>query len=181
MLDRKKEHKPGVLLPSAIKLRLWLLPYPCYPELAVLETECETFVEELGTLLETFLTGELDVLRWPRIAEDAATVSDLLNTSAERLCVATNIGKLARSSDAGADAQRSSAVNLVRVSLALKLIKDGMDGENVTGKDQRNKAFLPLREVVNDWTGVPDEAVQDMVNDWKRTSKGRWYRLMHEE
>ena len=103
------------ILPSTTKLRLWLLPYPCFPNTTEVDNQCKTFAKEMEELLYGFLTPVGSALRWPRIAEDALTVSEMLNTAEERLRVALYIGKLTAALDGAAD-QRSSAMNFVRLA-----------------------------------------------------------------
>jgi hypothetical protein len=129
-IDKKKKHtqeKKLSIFPSTIKLRLWLLPLPCFPDPAEVDLPCKIFAEELEELLEHVLEGEANMIRLPGIAQDVFTVSDLLNTDEERLRVASRIGRLERSSERAVD-QRSLALAFLRITLAMELIEDGYGG-----------------------------------------------------
>jgi hypothetical protein len=181
VLERKtKGEIKRSILPSTTKLQLWLLPYPCFPDPAEVDGQCIIFVRELEELLITLLQGDFNVLRWPKIAEDAFTVSKLLNTDEERLRVASLNGSLRGERD-----QISSALNLVRVGLAMKLIDDGRGWLRKTGKGplpQEMKAMAQgLKMRVEEWQSNSDEGIREKVADWKRDRKDLWKTLMSEE
>lgn len=184
VLDKKKkhtlEHKRSIL-PSMVKLRLWLLPYPCFSVTAEVDHQCKVFVKEMEKLMDTFLTGEANVLRWPQIAKDALTVSKLLNTAEERLCVALYIGKLMGSSDRAGD-QRSSALNLVRIALAMKLVEDGREGLKETSKHASLEDLVRrLQKMIEEWQTHFDEGIREKVADWRREQKDLCKILMSRE
>jgi len=70
-----REHK-RTTLPSVLKLRLWLLPYPSSPNSQYLDSQCKTLVNELETLLDSSLQGETSLLHWPKIVKDSLTISE---------------------------------------------------------------------------------------------------------
>lgn len=177
LLDKKA--KPGrKLLPSATKLRLWLLPCPCFPEAAEVDSECRALSAALEKLLDSFLEGEANVLHWPQIAEEAFTVSEMLNTD-EELRVAVCIGDLYDSGD-GID-QRTSALKLVRLALAIVLIVDGEDWLKKSGKDtsseHRGSLRLALRSRVVEWQSHFDDTIRGKLEDWRRKNKALWEKL----
>ena len=187
LLDRKntheREHKRSIL-PSTMQLRLSLLQYPCLPEAAEVDNDCESFAKQLEDLLETFLKVEANVLQWPKIANDAFTISVLLNTNEERLRTASYIGELLDSSGRARD-QRTSALNFVRVALAMKLIEDGQEALNKIGKGKltaREKKLVQcLRRRIEEWQDDFDEGIREKVADWKRERKDVWEKLNKSE
>jgi hypothetical protein len=96
------------------------------------------------------------------------------------LRVALYIGELIVSSD-GASDQRLSALNFVRVALAMKLIEDGQGGLKKDGKttlsEQKLNLILRLRDIVMKWQGDSDEDVREKVADWRREKKNLWNSL----
>ncbi|OBT75831.1 hypothetical protein VF21_05528 [Pseudogymnoascus sp. 05NY08] len=173
---RKKntlDHKLS-LLPSTTKLRLWLLPYPCFPDTTKIDHQCKTFANEMVKLLDDLLTPEANLMRWPGIAEDACTASDLLNTAAEQLRVALYIGKLTGSSDEAGDL-RSSALNFVRIAVAMKLIGRGRE---IIEKPRKGGLLEDVvRDVVNmveEWQSHYDEGIREKVAEWRRAQSGLW-------
>lgn len=170
VIEEKKKSTQGHkfrILPSARKLCLWLLPYPCFPDATEVDYECKNFAEEMERLLKTFLTGEGDVLRWSKIAEDTTTVSMLLNTAEERLRVALYIGKLSISLD-GTEDQRASALNLVRIALSMKLIEDGREGLNSIKSASSEDLVQRLKAMTMEWQRHSDEDIRENVMNWKR-------------
>jgi hypothetical protein len=187
VVQKKSQHaRDGnlSLLPSTTKLYLWLLPYPCYPTPAQLDSQCKHFVDNMVDLLDASLKGEANVLRWPKLAEEASTISPLLNTNEEKIHVASHLGRLVKSSDE-TDDQRSSAVNLIRVAIAMKLIEDGQDGLTNDGKGATKERKLELvqglRKRVEEWRNDSDESVREKVGDWKRGQQRLWQTLMSDE
>lgn len=174
--ERKKntrDHKLS-LLPSTTKLRLWLLPYPCFPDTTKVDHQCKVFANEMVELLDDFLTPEANLMRWPGIAEDACTVSDFLNKAEEQLHVALYIGKLTGSSD-GAGGLRSSAQNFVRIAVAMKLIGCGREILKKPSKDALVEDVV--RGVVNmveEWQCHFDEGIREKVAEWRRTQSDLW-------
>ncbi|TAQ84118.1 hypothetical protein B7494_g7559 [Chlorociboria aeruginascens] len=174
VLDRKKqytrEHK-HTLLPSTTKLRLLLLPYPCYPPTSEVESQCKIFAREMEILLDDFLKGGTNILRWPSVAEDAFTASKSLNTAEEQLWVAFYIGKLREVSGSSGDS-RLSALNFVRLTLAMKLIENGRDWLKPSGKGAVENKGDHLRQHlidrVKEWEGNSDENIREKVGEWKR-------------
>jgi hypothetical protein len=170
-------------LPSATKLLLWLLPYPCLPEGPELDSQCQKFTRELDGLLAGFLKGEANVLRWPSIAKDSFTISRLLNSDEQRLCVAYHVGGLAKPQEA-VD-QASSALNLVRIELAMKLIGDGRAGLRQSGKgkvsEQKRSLAQRLRTRVEEWQRHPGEEIREKVADWRKESRDIWKTLTTED
>ncbi|KAF2104150.1 hypothetical protein NA57DRAFT_70363 [Rhizodiscina lignyota] len=187
------------LLPSVTKLRLWLLPYPCFPDI----TEAD-FVKALEELLDTLLKGEANVLRWPNLAEDAFTISELLNTDEERLRVASYIGGLEEPSDKSISEssaqkpssggstsdpesrttsdQRESALNLIRVALALRLIEEGQNGLK---KDAKGELVAESKDLVQrlqkrivHWQNDDDESIRERIAEWRKQENGLWKTLM---
>lgn len=183
LLDKRNEQaergKRNVL-PSPTKLRLWLLTYPCMPNAAEVDDRCQTFAMELVDLLGTFLEGEVNVLRWHRIAEDAFTVSDLLSTDGERLRVAYHVGKLKEPPN-GADHQSVSALNMVRIVLAMRLVLDGQGGLKDTQKrglsEQKSGLELRMRKMIEAWQDDDDESIREKVSDWKKQNQDVWGKL----
>ena len=169
------------ILPSANNLRIWLLPYPSLPKPAELDSECSIFAEELEELLETLLSGEANVLQWSKVAEDAKCISKMLNTDEERLRVASYIGKLTTTSDR-AEYQLSSALNFVRVALAMRLIDDGRAGLKKSGKDpmsaQRKEHDQRLKTMIEEWQRASDDSIREKVRAWRRTEDKIWKDLM---
>ena len=176
--DKRKKHARNhklSLLPSTAKLRLWLLPYPCLPYTTKVDHQCKTFANEMVELLVDFLTPEANLLRWPGIAEDACTVSDLLNTAEERLRIALYLGKLTGSSD-GAGSQKSSAMNFVRIAVAMKLIGHGREILEKPG-DLLDVA-RGVVHMVEEWQSHFDEGIREKVAEWKRVQSDLWKILM---
>ncbi|KFZ05992.1 hypothetical protein V501_07832 [Pseudogymnoascus sp. VKM F-4519 (FW-2642)] len=166
------------LLPSTTKLRLWLLPYPCFPDTTKVDHQCKTFANEMVELLDDFLAPEANLMRWHVIAEDACTVSDFLNTAEEQLRVALYIGKLTGSSD-GAGDLRSSALNFVRIAVAMKLIGQGREILEKPSKGALSEDVV--RGVVNmveEWQNHFDEGIREKVAEWRRAQSGLWKILM---
>jgi hypothetical protein len=190
VIDKKKKHTRELKLsifPSTIKLRLWLLPYPCFPDPAEVDLQCKIFAEELEELLDTVLEAEANMLRLPRIAKDAFTVSELLNTDEERLRVASYIGRVVRSSDRAGD-QRSLALKFIRVTLAMKLIEDGQDSLKKTSNSalpEQEEAHVVLlqrlKKEIEEWQSDSNEAIREKVAEWKTTWKNLWKILMSGE
>lgn len=187
VIDKKKKHareQKLSIFPSTIKLRLWILPYPCFPEPAEVDHRCKSFAEELDELLDTVLEGEANMLRLPGIARDASAVSKMLNTGEERLRVASYIGRLVRSPDRAGD-QRSSALKFIRVTLAMKLIEDGQESLKKIGGSalpEQEKAHVVLvrclQEEIEEWQGDSDEAIREKVAEWRTAWKNLWKILM---
>ncbi|KAG9229525.1 hypothetical protein BJ875DRAFT_523077 [Amylocarpus encephaloides] len=201
VFDRKKrnasEHKL-IILPSTRKLALWLLPYPCFPAAKDVDKECQTFAEEIVDMLDTFLDDEPNVLRWPRILEEAITASKLLNTPEERLKVAYHISELE-----GGTGTKLAALNLIKVTVAIVLIKDAREGLRKTTKAGSNrtkeledgkegkvksaeltpwgKLIASLQQRVKAWENDSDEAVREKVAEWMRGKKDAWRDLLIEE
>ncbi|PMD39311.1 hypothetical protein L207DRAFT_635244 [Hyaloscypha variabilis F] len=184
VIDKKKKLS---IFPSKLKLRLWLLPYPCFPEPAEVKHQYKTFAVELEELLENVLESEANMIRLPRIVKDVFTVSDLLNTDEERLCVASHMGKLARYSDR-AGSQRSWDLQYIRITLAMKLIEDGQDGLKKTShgaSSEQEKSHLILvqclKKEIEEWQSSGDEAIWEMVAEWRVAKKDLWKVLMSGE
>jgi len=177
--QKKSQHarqKDLSLLPSTTKLHFWLLPYPCYPAPAELDSQCKYFVEKMENLLDASLKGECNVLRWPKLAEEALTVSQLLNTDEEQLRVAFHIGKIVRPAVRIGD-QRTTALNLVRVTVAMKLIDDGkggLKGSRGSLSEQKKELVYGLRKIVEEWQSDYDEDIREKVGGWKRGQKQLW-------
>ena len=190
VIDKKKEHireQKLSIFPSTMKLRLWLLPYPCFPNPAEVDLQCKKFAEELDELLDTVLEGEANMLRLPRIAKDAFVVSKMLNTGEERLRVASYIGRLVRSSHRAED-QRSLALKYIRVTLAMNLVEDGQDGLKMTSKGalpEQEKAHAVLvqrlKKCIEEWQSDSDEAIREKVAEWRTAWKNMWKILMSGE
>jgi hypothetical protein len=187
VFQKKTEHareKNLSLLPSTTKLYFWVLRYPCYPAPAELDIQCKRFVDEMGSLLDASLKGEANVLRWPKLAQEAFTVSQLLNTNEEKLRVALHIGRLVKSSDE-TDEQRSSALNLIRVAVAMKLIEDGQGGLTKDGKgttkERKMELVQGLRKRVEEWQSDSDEDIREKVGGWRRAERKLWQSLTNDE
>jgi hypothetical protein len=190
VIDKKKQHtreQKLSIFPSMIKLRLWLLPYPCFPDPAEVDLQCKFFAKELDELLDTVLEGEANMLRLPRIAEDVFAVSKMLNTDEERLRVASYIGRLVRSSHRAGD-QRLSALKFIRVTLAMKLIEDGQDSLKKTSNGalpEQEKAHAVLvqrlKKWIEEWQSDSDEAIREKAAEWRTAWKNVWKILMSGE
>lgn len=177
----KKSRSPRYV-PSMTRPRLWLLPYPCFPEKSEVDSQCKQFAKEMEKLLNVFLKGEANVLRWPKIAEHAIAASELLNTAEDRLRVASYIGRMRGFSNGVID-QKDSALNLLRVTLSMRLIEDGKSFlHNDLGllSEQRDEFVLRLRGIVNSWNESSEDAIREKVVDWKR-EHSIWETLMVEK
>ncbi|KFY67230.1 hypothetical protein V496_01669 [Pseudogymnoascus sp. VKM F-4515 (FW-2607)] len=173
-MEHTRDHKLSIL-PSTTKLRLWLLPYPCFPSTVEVDHKCKDFADEMVELLDDFLAPEANLLRWPRIAEDACTVYDLINTSKERLRIASYIGKLTKSSD-GAGGQRSLALNFVRIAVAMKLIEEGRELLDMSRKDAWIEDVVDgVVNMVKGWQSHSDEGIREKVAEWKKRGLGRFF------
>ncbi|KAL5354898.1 hypothetical protein ACLOAV_000989 [Pseudogymnoascus australis] len=173
-MEHTRDHKLSIL-PSTTKLRLWLLPYPCFPDTAEVDHKCKDFADEMVELLDDFLTPEANLLRWPRIAEDACTVYDLINTSKERLRIASYIGNLTKSSD-GAGGQRSLALNFVRIAVAMKLIEEGRELLEMSSKDAWIEDVVDgVVNMVKGWQSHSDEGIREKVAEWKKRGLGKFF------
>jgi hypothetical protein len=184
VVEKKNEYSRDQnrrILPSATRLRLWLLPYPCFPPAAEVDVQFKAFVVKMEGLLDSFLEGEANVLRWPQIADGAFAVSEMLNTDEERLRVALYIGKLADN----AGEQRTAAMNFVRVAVAMKLIEDGRDGLKKSGKgtvaDERKEIVRRIRDRIGEWQGGDDESIREKVGEWRRKQRSLWESLISAE
>jgi hypothetical protein len=177
---QKRERR---ILPSATKLLLWLLPYPCFPDVTEVDHECRKFVRELERLLESFLEGDANVLRWPSVAKDSTTISEFLNTNEERLCVAYHVGGLVGSQRTVN--QTSLALNLVRIVLAMRLIDEGKAELKRNGKEnvsEENKFLAKrLKSRIEEWQGNSHEEIREKVADWKKENKELWKTLTAED
>ncbi|OBT63582.1 hypothetical protein VE03_07022 [Pseudogymnoascus sp. 23342-1-I1] len=173
--DRRKKHTRDhnlSMLPSTTKLRLWLLPYPCFPATSKVENQCKKFAKEMMALLDDFLTPEANLLRWPGIAEDACSVSDLINTSEEQLHIALYIGKLTRSFGAGG--QRSLALTFVRIAVAMKLIGQAREILELPKKGALFEDVVRgIVDMVKEWQGHSDEGIREKVAEWRKSGVGK--------
>ena len=182
--NKQEQLQKRNVLPSASKLQIWLLRYPCFPDADEIEHECQAFANELTTLLNTILKSNSDVLRWRKLIEDSLTVSQLLNTEEERLIVAYYIGEVEPKSS-GPSTQLLQALNFIRVTLAMKLIEDGRNG--LTGNEKgRNVEKLKglarrLKKRIEEWQIDPNEAIRERVMEWKKHQKQLIGKLMREE
>ncbi|KFY44992.1 hypothetical protein V494_01214 [Pseudogymnoascus sp. VKM F-4513 (FW-928)] len=179
VLDKNKElaqHQKRSTLPSSTKLRLWLLPYPCYSDPIELIEQCEAFAKKLEEELGALLTGASNALRWPKITEDALTVSAQLNTE-ERLRVALHIGKLTGTSNGTGDIE-SSALNFVRIELAMKLIYDGKEGLRLSKTVPSEHLVQGLREMVREWQSCFDGDIREKAECWREEKPNVWQDLM---
>lgn len=194
-LQKKKSHARAngefSLLPSEDLLLHWLLPFPAAG--AELEGECQRFASELeGQLLRSLVGQDGNVLRWPRVVKDACTISSMLNSPEERLCVASIIGKLVASVNPNTDdqiknvgGQKDVAFNLVKVSLAIHLIEKSQEGLNpnswkekdVLGEEKREVVVRRLRGVMGEWLGCESEEVRELAGEWVRDHGGIWARI----
>jgi hypothetical protein len=186
VIEKKDEHTQAqkrTIFPSTTRLRLLLLPYPCFPTGAEIGHQCEIFVHELEDLFSSVLKEEDNVLRWPMIAKDAFAVSKLLNTDEKRLCVAYYAGNFVTS----ARNQTSLAMNFVKIALVLKLVDDGQGGLKGSGNDMsdRKKGNWILRnqlkEMIENWDIDDDEGTREIFMEWKRDRKGVWEKLTCQE
>jgi hypothetical protein len=181
--SRQTQERERSILPSVRKLQLWLLPYPCLPDIIELDDDCQKLARELEQLLKSFLKGNANVLRWESIAKDSFIVSELLNTDEARLCVAYHVGNLAESQDA-VD-QTSLALDLVRIVLAMKLIGDGKAGLKQQGKgkvsEQRKKFARRMKGRLEKWQNHFDEAIRESVADWRKENAELWKIMMSED
>lgn len=131
-------------------------------------------------LLNTLVNGEANVLRWPQIAEEAFAASKLLNTAEDRLRVASYIGRMRGFSKGGVIDQNGSALNLLRITLSMKLIQDGVSClRNDLGvlSKQGEELVLLLRERVKSWNKSCEQAIRERVVDWKREQIFVWKTL----
>ncbi|KFZ25270.1 hypothetical protein V502_00253 [Pseudogymnoascus sp. VKM F-4520 (FW-2644)] len=183
VINMKEEHaqeRRRSILPSATKLRLGLLSYPCFPGPAKLDQQCRILAIELRAELDVALTGESNVLRWPRIAEDAFTICNHLNTAEEQLRVALHFGKL-RGPSSGAGNQTSSALDFVKVALAMKLIEYGQR-DLVASKSAASEYLVrSLRGRVEEWQCALEEGLREKVMDWQGAQNEIWKNLMVRE
>ena len=182
--DKRKKHIRDhnlSLLPSTTKPRLWLLPYPHLLDTTTVDHRCKTFANEMVGLLDDFLTPQASLMRWPEIAEDACTVSDMFNTAEERLRIALYIGKLPESSD-GVENLRSSALNFVRITVAMKLIGDGREIFEKSSKDVLfEDVVCGVVNMVEGWQSHFDEGVREKVAEWRRARRDIWKILMNRD
>ncbi|KAI9664546.1 MAG: hypothetical protein M1821_005992 [Bathelium mastoideum] len=179
--ERHRLDKKSGILPFVTKPCLWLLPFPSFPEEAQADKECKAFATGLERLLAVFLAGESSVLQWPRIAEDAYTVSDLLNTDKERLSVATYIGNRGDGKDGPAD-QRSLALGMVRVMLAMRLVEDARHGlTKILKRSSSGEAehlVQRLRDMFESWHTHANESIREKAAAWKKQQKDLWKAIM---
>jgi hypothetical protein len=189
VIAKKKEHtrqQKLSILPSTTKLHLWLLPYPCFPSPAEVDTQCRSLAGELDGLLNTLLEAETSMLRLPRITKDACIVSKFLNTDEERLRVAIYLGKLNPLSSRTTD-EKSIALKFILVTLAMKLIEDGQDGLKKTRNraPEEVKAHMILvqclKKKIEEWQNDSEEAIREMIADWRVASKNLWEIIMSGE
>jgi hypothetical protein len=186
VIEKKGEHtqaRKRTIFPSTTRLRLLLLPYPCFPTGAEIGHQCEIFVHELEDLFSPVLREEINVLRWPMIAKDAFAISKLLNTDEERLCVAYYTGNFVTS----ARDQTSLALNFVKIALVLKLVEDGQgelkaSGNDVSEREKGNRISRnQLKDMVENWQSDYEEGMREMVMEWKRDKKWVWEKLTCQE
>lgn len=166
-----REHK-RTALPSIMKLRLWLLPYPCFPDPQGIDSQCKTFVNELEALLDSFLQGETSLLHWPKIVKDSLTISESLNTPEEQLCIALHLGQFQTTSPNAFLDEKTSALNLVKLGLVMKLIEQGAEGfmkSRIHGvvSELGKEIMKGLKKMVEDWSESEDEEVRDAVQAMK--------------
>ncbi|KAF2664739.1 hypothetical protein BT63DRAFT_96977 [Microthyrium microscopicum] len=181
LVATRKRKDPRRILPSTLKPRLHLLPYPYHPEPAQLEQECSALAGELEGLLVELLKGQNNALRWPKIAEDARTVSSFLVTDEERIqvaiCLGSSIGRL----DTEASSERI-ALDLVKLSVAFSLMENRTQYFKKTPQANFSPAKLKLIEQLKEcarlWEKHSDEGVRDMVFRWKDDHQDLWTKLM---
>lgn len=172
--NRALRNQNRSIFPSDILLRLWLLPYPSSASSTELDHQCKAFANEMERLLGSFLSVEANVLRWPKVAADTLTVSELFNTPEERLCVASYIGKLTGSRDGTRDL-RSSVLNYVRLGLALELIENGTAvlkrSSRVGVPDELRER---LKKMAAEWESDVDEDIREKVAEWEKQNQDLW-------
>lgn len=165
------------VLPSTMNLRLWLLPYPCFNSEEIGQ-QCQGFVRELDKLLSEFLDGNNNILRWSKIANHASTACELLTTDEQRLSVALHMAELIPYS-AGVQDPTSSALNLVRITLVLKLIEDGRKGLTESTKPTISENLVQgLRRRFQAWQNDGDELLLEKLSDWRQKQNNLWGVLM---
>ena len=172
--EKKAEHARAgkrSILPSTTKLQLWLLPYPCFPDAAVLDEQCEGFATDLEEVLGFHLQGS-SALHWPRLVEEASVISKLLNTDEERLRVGLYLGDLEPSKD-----ETATALNFVKLTLAMHLVEHSQ-GAFKTPQREETELLRQLRERVKEWYSSPDEETRYKVGEWKRAQKSLWTEIM---
>ena len=168
------------VLPSTMKLRLWLLPYPCFDS-AKIGQQCQGFVRELDKLLSDLLDGDNNILRWNKIANHASTACKLLTTDEQRLSVALHIAELIGCS-AGLQDRTSSALNLVRITLVMKLIEDGRNGLTESAKPTMSENLVQdLRKRFQAWQNDGDELLLEKLSDWRQEQNSLWEVLMRND
>lgn len=161
------------VLPSTMKLRLWLLPYPC-SNTAEIGKQCQGFVRELDKLLSDFLDGDNNILLWNKIANHASTACKLLTTDEQRLSVALHMSELIGCS-AGVQDRTSSALNLVRITLVMKLIEDGRHGlVEGTKPTMPENLVKDLKKIFQAWQNGGDKLLLGMLTDWRQEQKDLW-------
>ena len=161
------------VLPSTMKLRLWLLPYPCFDS-AEISQQCQGFVKELDKLISDFLDGDNNILRWDKIANHASTACKLLTTDEQRLRVALHMAELIKCS-AGVQDRTSSALNLVRITLVMNLIKDGRNGLTESAKPTIFEQLVQdLRQRFQAWQNDGDELLLEKLTDWRQEQNNLW-------
>jgi hypothetical protein len=82
--------------------------------------------------------------------------------------------------------QLVSAVTLVQVTLAMKLIEDGSRDLKVNDKNaivlqQKKEVAHQLRRTVETWESFQEEAIRESVMDWRMKHKSIWNDLMNRE
>ncbi|CAN8105807.1 unnamed protein product [Discula destructiva] len=149
------------ILPSANKLRLWLLPY------STVETKSGEFVERLNSLVWDILEeDEGNILHWAKIADDICSISGMLGEGKAKANVAQEFGKLAETEArmsglapaANAGRQTRQAMDLIRVKVAMKLF-DGCSDEKTV------KALGKERLV--EWCACRSGAIRESVFSWQ--------------
>ncbi|KAF1989107.1 hypothetical protein K402DRAFT_327682 [Aulographum hederae CBS 113979] len=176
--EKRRQHQQQgkrSILPSTTELRVWLLPFPCFPEGdEQVDVECRTFAKAAVDLLQDCVKSEKNTLLWPKVAKDASSISELLNKDDERLHVAVYIGNYEEFPAGEEDTLELSAMKYLRVELALGLLKDGKgflkNKKDYAAKEAEKKKAIEhegrIRGMLDGWKNDADEGIRVMLHSW---------------
>lgn len=159
LVGDKRKHEPRRILPSTMKMRVWLLfDVGWYSG----DEACEGFVTRLDEfLLDVLRENETGAFQWWEIFRTTGDViRDSLNTEAERLRVAYHIGRLGHAGQAAGEVSRQMmvALDLIKVEVALELIDQG----------ERDKMGDSLKRRVEEWRTCDSDAIRRRVLRWEK-------------
>ena len=188
LLDRKR-NKAGPqalrgMLPSVIELQVLLLPYPLSLGPVEAEAERRVFATELDNLIVSSLQGQMNVLQWAKVGTATGDITTLLGTDEERLQLAVHVGQLdALGSANSADDQLLSALNLVKIRTAMRLIQKGWIVTETSNKNEsqgieKERLTRSLKGMVQKWLEYGDESVGEELMGWRKEFSNIWSDLM---